>query len=145
MARSSIISPRRNGRRRGMTLIEIMVVITILGMIAGMVGIAVMNALEDAKREQACTQIHTIESGLDLYKLQFGDYPGTEEGIQALISSGKLKGNAVPKDPWGKEFVYVYPGVNNADSYDLYSYGGDGKPGGTEKGEDLTNYGSCVK
>ena len=129
-----------------MTLIEIMVVVTILGMIAGMIGVAVMNQLETAKKEQACSEIKIIEGGLDLYKLQYGDYPGSDEGLDALVRAGKLKGKGAPKDPWKHEYIYIYPGANNPDGADIYSYGADGKQGGTEKGEDLTNWSPpCIR
>jgi general secretion pathway protein G len=131
---------------RGMTLIEIMVVVTIIGLIAGLVGVAVMKQLDSAKKMTACNQIKEFEQALELFKLEKNQYPGTEEGLMALVTGKKLKGNSVPKDPWGKEYVYIFPGQHNSDSFDIMSYGADGREGGTGDGEDLTNWSPpCVK
>jgi general secretion pathway protein G len=132
--------------QRGMTLIEIMVVITIIGLVMGMVGVAVMRQLESAKKMTACNQIKEFEQALELYKLEKNQYPGTEEGLPALVTAKKLKGNSVPKDPWGKDYVYIFPGQHNSDGFDIMSYGGDGREGGSDTGEDLNNWGPpCVK
>lgn len=131
---------------RGMTLIEIMVVVTIIGLIAGLVGVAVMKQLDAAKKMTACNQIKEFEQALELFKLEKNQYPGTEEGLMALVTGKKLKGNSVPKDPWGKEYVYIFPGQHNSDSFDIFSYGADGREGGAGEGEDLTNWSPpCVK
>src|ERR671929_1921645 len=91
-------------RERGMTLIEIMVVITILGLIAAAVAVNVVGQLSDAKIKQAKTDLHTLENCLDLYKVDKGRYPTTEEGLAALVSAGKCKSGL--KDPWGRDYVY---------------------------------------
>src|ERR671929_567477 len=95
-------------RERGMTLIEIMVVITILGLIAAAVAVNVVGSLGEAKIKQAKTDLHTIENCLDLYKVDKGRYPSTEEGIQAVVAAGKCKAGL--KDPWGHDYIYMYPG-----------------------------------
>src|SRR6266542_4775258 len=113
-------------RERGMTLIEIMVVITILGLIAAAVAVNVVGQLSDAKIKQAKTDLHTIENCLDLYKVDKGRYPSSEEGLQALVTAGKCK--AQLKDPWKHDYVYLYPGQVHPDSFDIKSYGSDGQP-----------------
>jgi general secretion pathway protein G len=133
---------RRGGRakERGMNLLEIMVVLVIISLVAGTVGVAVMKQLDNAKRKQAGVQIKNLTEALELYKLQFHNYPATSEGLQALVAP---KGNAqpfipqVPEDPWGHDYVYIFPGASNAGGFDLLSYGPDGAQGG---GDDITNY-----
>jgi len=144
------VNPRERSKRwmneMGMTLLEIMVVITIIGIVMSIVGVAVMKQLEKSKKDAACLQIRNFEEALDHYKLEKGNYPSTEEGLSALVQAGKLKGKAVPKDPWGKDYIYIYPGTNNQDGPDIMSYGADGREGGTGDGEDLNNWGPpCVK
>jgi general secretion pathway protein G len=132
-------SPRRS-HERGMNLLEIMVVLVIISLVAGTVGVAVMKQLERAKIKQAGIQIKNLTEGLELYKLQFHNYPSTSDGLQALVTP---KGNAqpfipqVPQDPWGHDYVYIYPGSGNTGGFDLMSYGSDGVQGG---GDDITNY-----
>jgi general secretion pathway protein G len=124
-------------RERGMTLIEIMVVITILGLIAAAVAVNVVGSLGEAKIKQAKTDLHTIENCLDLYKVDKGRYPSTEEGIQAVVAAGKCK--AGMKDPWGHDYVYMYPGQAHPDAFDIKSYGADGQPGGDGDNADIVN------
>src|SRR5512135_1109055 len=100
--------PAATAAERGMTLIEIMVVITILGLIAAAVAVNVVGQLSDAKIKQAKTDLHTIENCLDLYKVDKGRYPSTEEGLQAVVQAGKCKAGL--RDPWGHDYVYLYPG-----------------------------------
>jgi general secretion pathway protein G len=134
------VSPARTAHRRrerGMTLIEIMVVITILGLIAAAVAVNVVGQLSDAKIKQAKTDLHTIENCLDLYKVDKGRYPSTEEGLQAVVQAGKCK--AQMKDPWKHDYVYLYPGQTHPDSFDIKSYGADGQPGGEGENADIVN------
>src|ERR671928_742944 len=105
---------------RGMTLIEIMVVITILGLIAAAVAVNVVNNLSEARIKQAKTDLHTLESCLDLYKVDKGRYPTTEEGLPAIVAAGKCKANI--KDPWQHDYVYLYPGQAHPDAFDIKSY-----------------------
>jgi general secretion pathway protein G len=136
---SQPVGRRRRGER-GMNLLEIMVVLVIISLVAGTVGVAVMKQLDNAKRKQAGVQIHNLAEALELYKLQFHNYPSTGEGLQALVVP---KGNAqsfitsVPQDPWGHDYVYIFPGAGNQGGFDLLSYGPDGVQGG---GDDITNY-----
>jgi len=135
MNKQSTAAARR--RERGMTLIEIMVVITILGLIAAAVAVNVVNNLSEARIKQAKTDLHTIESCLDLYKVDKGRYPSTEEGLQATVSAGKCKAGL--KDPWSHDYVYMYPGQLHPESFDIKSYGADGQPGGEGDNADIVN------
>jgi len=131
---------RRPARRavRGMTLIEIMVVVAILGMIASVVSVAVVNRLADAKRESAELDIKGFDDGLLLFKMKHGHFPTTSDGLGSLYSEGFLKGQ-VKQDPWGHDYVYVSPGQKHPDYYDITSYGADGAPGGEKDDADITN------
>jgi general secretion pathway protein G len=124
----------RRDAERGMTLIEIMVVITILGLIAAAVGVAVVPQLNKAKKDKAALDIKSLESGLKLYYTQKGKYPDTSEGLNALVTGKQIE--ALPKDPWGHDYVYTLEGGSN---YTITSYGGDGAPGGTDDDEDISN------
>lgn len=125
---------------RGMSLVEVMVVVVIMGLVASVVGVAVFNALGNAQRDVAATQIKQLSDSLDIYKLQHRKYPSTAEGLQALVQP---KGNAkpvmdqLPQDPWGNDYVYIFPGTHNTGGFDLLSYGPDGAQGG---GDDITNW-----
>ncbi len=118
----------------GFSLLEIMVVITIMAMIMGAISVGVMTYLDKAKTKQAAMDIKTISNALDLYKSEFGKYP---DSLDALVKERILKEKKVPKDPWGNEYVYINPGSNNPDGFDLYSFGKDGREGG---GDDVTNW-----
>jgi general secretion pathway protein G len=133
------MSRDRKGRaaERGMTLIEIMVVITILGLIAAAVAVNVVGQLDEAKVKQAKTDIHTLENCLDLYKIDKGRYPTTEEGLPAVVTAGKCKPQL--NDPWGTPYVYLFPGQAHPDGFDLKSYGADKAAGGDGKNADIVN------
>jgi general secretion pathway protein G len=120
-----------------MTLIEILVVITILGIIAAAVAVNVVGQLDEAKVKQAKTDLHTLENCLDLYKIDKGRYPNTEEGLQAVVTAGKCKPQL--KDPWGHPYVYLFPGQVHPDSFDIKSYGADGQAGGDGTNADIVN------
>lgn len=125
---------------RGMTLVEIMVVVVIISLVSGVVGVTVLNRLNDARRNVAFTQIKQISEALDLYKLSFHQYPSTSEGLQALVSSKDGRApfmTNIPKDPWGKDYVYIYPGTHNQGGFDLMSYGPDGVQGNED---DINNW-----
>lgn len=127
---------------RGFTLIELLVVLVILGMLAGLVGPQVMKYLGSSKTKTARLQIEELSAALDLYRLEMGHYPSAEEGLNVLVQAppGKeaqwngpyLKKKVVPKDPWGSDYHYRYPGEQNV--YDLFSLGADNAAGG--EGED---------
>ena len=133
---------------KGFTLIEIMVVITILAILAVLVVPKIVNRTDEARQVAAKTQIRNIEQGLQLYKIDNGVYPTTEQGLAALVTKSNIspipegwKGpylkKGIPKDPWGKAYLYRYPGERNKEDYDLYSYGADGVEGG---GDDVVNW-----
>jgi general secretion pathway protein G len=120
---------QRRRSRRGMTLIEIMVVITILGLIAAAVGVAVIPKLEEAKRDTARLDIGSINNALKLYYTKQGKYPDTATGLKALVDTQNL--DKMPLDPWGNEYVYMNEGGKPV----IISYGADGTAGG--EGSDL--------
>lgn len=136
---------------RGFTLIELMVVIVILGVLAGLIVPRIMGRPEEARRMKARVQIESIETALKLYKLDSGSYPTTDQGLQALVEApsvgnlakrwrtgGYLEKGKVPKDPWDNDFVYLSPGVNG--EFDLTSYGKDGQPSGEGEDADINNW-----
>jgi general secretion pathway protein G len=129
---------------RGFTLIEIMVVVVIIGLLATLVTVNLMEKADDAKVVKAKADIKAIENALELYKLDSGRYPSTQEGLKALVTKGEgrdsyIKGGKVPQDPWGKTYQYLSPGSHG--EFDIISYGADGEPGGQAKDKDITNWG----
>jgi len=137
---------RRRGER-GFTLVEILVVITIIGLIMGLVGPRVLNYLTESKAKAAKIQIESFASALDLFFLDAGRYPSSSEGLGALVQrpgsiSGwngpYLKGSVVPADAWGNPYIYRSPGQRGA--YDIVSYGADGQEGGTGTAGDITSW-----
>jgi general secretion pathway protein G len=123
--------PRR--RQRGMTLIEIMVVITILGLIMAAVGVAVIPKLDEAKQSTAKMDIGNIHNALKLYYAKKGRYPDTTAGLRALVEMQSLE--VMPRDPWGNEYVYVNEGGKPV----VISYGGDGTQGGEGVDADISS------
>jgi general secretion pathway protein G len=141
--------PRHHTHAQGFTLIELMVVIVILGILAGLIIPRIMGRPEEAKQLKAKMQIESISTALKLFKLDNGNYPTTAQGLQALVEQPTndnliknwRKGgymDKIPKDPWGNEFVYVCPGVHG--DFDISSYGGDGVPGGEDKDKDVNSW-----
>ena len=138
----------RSGKRLpGFTLIELLVVLVILGLLASLAGPKIIGYLGGAKSDSAKLQIEQFGASLDLFKLETGRYPTTQEGLQALVQAPPgltgwngpyLKKKVVPKDPWGNDYHYVSPGQHG--SYDLYSLGADNKEGGDGENKDLTNW-----
>jgi len=135
----------------GFTLIELMVVIVILGILAGLIIPRIMGRPEEARQMKAQVQIESMETALRLYKLDNGSYPTTDQGLQALVEpptvgelprawreGGYLEKGKVPKDPWGNEYIYLSPGVHG--EYDLSSYGADGQQGGDGKNADINSW-----
>jgi general secretion pathway protein G len=142
---------RAAGGEKGFTLIEIMVVIIILGILAMYVAPKLMGRPEEAKQVRAKMDIAALETALKLYKLDNGIYPGTEQGLIALVQrpetgvipkkwrqGGYLEKNKVPKDPWGNDYVYLSPGLKG--DFDIISYGADGVPGGENENKDINNW-----
>jgi general secretion pathway protein G len=142
--RDAVAARRR--RERGMTLIEILVVLVLIAIVMGIVGGNFIQRGEKAKANAAKIEIGQIAQSLDLFKLEVGRYPTTQEGLQALITAPAglsnwngpyWKKGTVPKDPWGNEYKYAAPG--QAGPYDIVSLGADGKEGGEGNDKDITN------
>ncbi len=133
-------TPRR-AIARGMTLIEIMVVLVILGLIAAAVSVNVMGRLAEAKVRQAKVDVAKIAEQVDAFKALRGHYPSTEQGLQALITEKFLNANkdGKLKDPWDHEYVYLYPGQAHPDAFDVKTYGADGQAGGEGENADIVN------
>lgn len=126
---------------RGMTLIEIMVVVVIISLIGTAVAVNVVARLEEAKTRTAGSDVRKICEGVDTFKVLKGRYPTTEEGVGILIKEKILSANKEGKllDPWNNEYIYLYPGQAHADGYDVKSYGADGQPGGDGSNADIVN------
>jgi general secretion pathway protein G len=133
--------PIARAAARGMTLIEIMVVLVILSMIATAVAVNVVKRQKEAEVSQAKTDVQNIASqGVDAYRVMRGRYPTTEEGIKALVQEGFLRPNqpdGTLKDPWRNDYVYLFPGQAHTDGFDVKSNGPDGQPGTPD---DIVNY-----
>ena len=129
---------------QGFTLVEILVVVTIIALIMGLVGPRVFSFLSESKVKTAKIQIESLASALDLYFLDNGRYPSSSEGLNALFqrpgsaagwSGPYVKGTEVPNDPWGRKYVYRSPGQNGI--YDIVSFGADGQEGGNGAAADI--------
>ena len=138
--------------KRGFTLIELMVVVVILGILAGLIIPKIMGKPEEARRLKGKMQIQQLEQALRLYYLDSGSYPTTEQGLNALVKKptiepiprrwrdgGYLEKGKVPLDPWGNAYVYISPGTHS-EEFDLESYGADGEDGGEGKYADVENW-----
>jgi general secretion pathway protein G len=136
---------RRRRAQAGFTLVEILVVITIIGLIMALVGPRVLNYLSESKAKAAKIQIESFASALDLYYLDLGRYPTTNEGLAALTQGNNapgwngpyLRGGVVPSDPWGHSYVYRSPGQRAP--YDIVSLGSDGQEGGSGTAADIAS------
>jgi general secretion pathway protein G len=132
---------------RGFTLIELIVVLVILGLLAAVVVPNIYNKLSKSKEQIARLQIKELEGALQMFAFDLGRYPTNAEGLEALVSNpgnleswkGPYLNRAVPMDPWGKPYVYRYPGTHN-NEFDLYSYGPSGVEGGQGDNLDITNW-----
>ncbi len=140
----------RVGRDRegGFTLIELLVVLAILGLLVGLVAPAVMRQFGAAKEKVAHLEIERLAGTLDNYKLDVGNYPTTEQGLQSLITQPSgvtrwngpyMKGDKVPEDPWGHPYIYRFPSQRPGHDYDLYSLGPTGQAGGTGSNAPIYN------
>lgn len=140
-------------RRRGFTLIEIMAVVLIMGLLAGIVGAVVIGQIDQARTQTARAQIKQIESALTFYQMDNGRFPTTEQGLVALVErptsgpearnwrpGGYLQGGAVPVDPWGEPYQYQFPGEVNEHAFDIWTLGADARPGGEGADQDVGNW-----
>ncbi len=137
---------QRTQRERGFTLIELMVVLTILAMLAALVVPRLFKNVDKAKANAAKTQIAELEQILDHYRLDVGSYPTTQIGLEALRTKptgvdkwdGPYVTKEIPLDPWGRAYLYKSPGDHG--DYDLMSYGADGLPGGEGVNADIVSW-----
>src|SRR6202046_4806869 len=138
------ICPRELSQQ-GFTLVEMLVVITIIGLIMGLIGPRVLNYLRESKVKAAKTQLQSFGGALDLFYLDAGRFPSTAEGLTALVrptpgvaawNGPYLKGGSIPNDPWGHGYVYRSPGEHGP--YDIVSYGADGQEGGSGVAADIS-------
>ena len=140
-------------KQAGFTLLELLVVLLIIGLLAGFVGPRYFSQISNSKIQMTKAQIDAFEKGLDQYRIDVGQYPTTDQGLKALYSMpsagvanwhGPYIQKAVPLDPWGNQYVYNSPGGANPDAtkrdYDIISYGRDGAPGGSGEDADITSY-----
>ncbi|MRD72970.1 type II secretion system protein GspG [Rhodocyclus tenuis] len=130
----------------GFTLLELLVVMVIIGLLAGFVAPRFFAQIGKSETKVARAQLDSLEKSLDQYRLDVGRYPSSEQGLAALMErpsgltrwAGPYLKKAVPLDPWGNAYVYKSPGEHG--EFDLLSYGKDGQPGGTGEAEDITNW-----
>lgn len=136
----------RKAEQYGFTLLELLVVMVIIGLLAGYVGPKYFAQIGKSEVKTARAQIDALGKALDQYRLDTGHYPNTEQGMAALNAApsdeakwqGPYLQKAVPNDPWGKAYQYKYPGEHS--EYDLWSWGKDGQPGGNDESADVTNW-----
>lgn len=146
----------RKRRRAGFTLIEMLVVIAIIATLVAVVAPQVFRNVSDAKVNAARSQLEMFGLALEAYRLDNDNYPSTEQGLAALRTlpslgtaprnwRGPYVRRVIPLDPWGREYVYLAPGRENRDGYDLYTLGRDGQVGGAGEDADITSWGGAVK
>jgi general secretion pathway protein G len=140
-------------RNHGFTLIEIMAVVLIIGLLSTIVGVQIFSQVDKGRVTATVAQISNLEAILELYRMDMANFPSSEEGLQALVS-GPSEGHAgrrfpaagyvtkgrIPVDPWGNTYQYEYPGRNNPHTFDLWSFGADGKSGGEDVNGDIGNW-----
>jgi general secretion pathway protein G len=132
--------------QRGFTLLELLVVLVVLGLLAGIVAPKYFNQLGRSEIKVARAQIEGLSKAIDIYRLEVGRYPSTEQGLGALVLApsdepkwaGPYLQKTIPQDPWGHEYVYRSPGEYG--DYDLLSLGKDGQPGGDGENAEITNW-----
>ena len=146
----TLVRARRGRGREAFTLIEVLVVIVVIAILATVVAPSLFRNVGDARVATARTQIETFGTALDAYRLDNGSYPSTAQGLTALWQRPSVDAppnwkspylrKAVPKDPWGHEYLYTSPGRINPQSYDLVSYGADGRAGGEGENADILSW-----
>lgn len=141
-----------NHRQEGFTLIELMVVIVILGLLIGVIGYRMIGRTEEARRSATVLQIKNLINALQLYRLDNGRYPTTDQGLEALVQKptggpaprkwaqgGYLEGGRIPLDPWGNPYVYLSPGGGGRE-FEIRSLGADGQEGGEGNDADIESW-----
>ena len=142
-------------RERAFSLIEIMAVVVIIGLLIALVGTNIRGSLKEAESAAAKMQITHLENAIEQYRMENHRYPTTEQGLQALVQrptsppepirypdGGYLRRQKLPDDPWGAPYQYSAPGQHNPHSFDVWSWGSDGAPGGTGDAADVGNWDS---
>jgi len=137
---------RSTTKQPGFTLLELLVVMVIIGLLAGYVGPRYFAQIGKSEIKTARAQIDSFGKALDQYRLDTGHYPTVEQGLAALMArplnetkwAGPYLVKAVPLDPWGNRYLYKYPGEHG--EFDLFSYGKDGQPGGSDEAADIGNW-----
>lgn len=138
-------------KQQGFTLIEILVVVIILGILAVIIVPRIADRPDQARIVKAKQDVQAIQDALDLYKLDNGFYPSTEQGLQALMAKPSTQPvpmnfkdggyiSRVPIDPWGRPYQYLNPGSHNSGSVDVFSYGPSGQAGGTGQNATIGNW-----
>jgi general secretion pathway protein G len=131
----------------GFTLIELLVVLVILGLLAGLVGPQVMGHIGSSKTKTAQLQINELSAALDLYRLEVGSYPSTQQGLKALVVAPTevrvwggpyLRKSVIRLDPWGYDYNYRSPGQHG--DFDIFSLGSDNAAGGSKERSDVNNW-----
>jgi general secretion pathway protein G len=138
-------------KKSGFTLIEILIAMTIIGILSGVVGLSVSGYLRKAKLEASRAQIKTFQTALQMYKAAHAQYPSTSQGLESLCvassippvpkdypAEGYLESRNLPKDPWGNAYIYLVPG-RKGEPYEIVSYGADGEEGGTGEAADISS------
>ena len=144
--RSSAVRGSPAQRGAGFTLLELLVVMVIIGLLAGYVAPRYFSQVGKSEAKVTRAQIDALEKALDQYRLDTGHYPSMEQGLAALVGrpanepkwDGPYLRKTLPLDPWGNAYVYRIPGEHG--EFDLLSYGKDGRPGGTAEAADITNW-----
>lgn len=138
----------KDNNRQGFTLLELLVVLVIIGLLAGIVGPRLFKNVGKSEITTARAQIDALGKALDQYRLDVGHYPSTQDGLAALTTkpgnepnwNGPYLKKAAPLDPWGMAYQYKFPGTHNAEDYDLSSFGPDKAPGGDKENADIGNW-----
>lgn len=134
-------------RSAGFTLLELLIVMIIIGLLAALIGPKMIGRVGESRQTVAKQQVEGFGSALEMYKLDTTKYPTQEQGLEALVSEPQgvnnwkgpyLKKKFIPKDPWGNEYIYTYPGANG--DYDIVSYGADGNTGGDGEDKDVASW-----
>ena len=140
------LKTKRPNNQKGFTLIELLIVMIILGLLAALVAPRMFGKVGTSKQKAAKAQISLFETALDTYRLDVGEFPTSDQGLQALREKpsdvddwdGPYLPKEIPNDPWGNAYEYRHPGEHG--DYDIISYGADGQPGGEEEDADVVNW-----
>ncbi len=137
-------------RERGFTLIEIMAVVLIIGLLSTLVGVAIFPQIDKARVSTARSQIKMLDAALETYRMDNAKFPTSDQGLVSLVTpppdarsapaGGYLRERRLPDDPWGNDYQYESPGQHNSYSYDIWSFGADGSPGGDGIDADIGNW-----